>query len=286
MLSPSDKRRGFRTLMQGQACLTPASVSDPLSMRAAQDLGFEVAMLAGSVASLVVLGAPDIALLTSSELAEQVRRICRVGDLPLLVDGDHGYGNALNVRRTVEEVEAAGAAAVTIEDTVLPARFVGADESLISVRELAGKVRAALDARTDENFTIVGRTNARLASSPADLLERQAALQDAGADAVFIIGIKALQDLDALAAAATVPLILGAALPGVTGVQLSERKVRLCLAGHQAYFDAVAATYRRLHQQRTGATSITASTDVESKTLVKQLSRAERYARWAQQFLT
>ena len=289
MLSPTDRRRAFRKHLQGNTCLTPASISDPLSMRAAQDLGYEVAMLAGSVASLVVLGAPDIALLTSTELAEQVRRICRAGDLPLLVDGDHGYGNALNVRRTIEDIEAAGAAAITIEDTVLPASFgsgANATEQRISLPELAGKIRAALDARTDESFTIVGRTSAGLSSNPAEALTRQAALQDAGADAVFVLGVKALQDLDPLAKAARVPLIVGSVPPEVTPAQLSERNVRLCLAGHRAYFDAVAATYERLHQQRVGSTAPAARNGIEPKTLVKQLSLAERYTRWAQKFLS
>jgi oxaloacetate decarboxylase len=285
MSDPGERRRSFRKILQGAACLTPASVSDPLSMRAAQDLGFEVAMLAGSVASLVVLGAPDIALLTSTELAEQVRRISRAGDLPLLVDGDHGYGNALNVRRTIEDVEAAGAAAITIEDTVLPAGFGSSADQRVSLAELAGKIRAALEARSDENFTIVGRTGARLESNPAEVLARQAALQDAGADAVFVLGVKALQDLDALATAARVPLIVGSVPPEVTQAQLSERKVRLCLAGHGAFFDGVAATYKRLHQQRVGSGVPAARADLEPQTLVKRLSLSERYARWAKQFL-
>jgi oxaloacetate decarboxylase len=282
MLSATDKRLLFRAVLHGDVCLTPASVSDPLSMRAAQDIGYEVAMLGGSVASLAVLGAPDIALLTLTDLAEQVRRICRAGDVPLLVDADHGYGNALNVRRTIEDIEAAGAAALTIEDAILPVTFGGEGPSLISPRELSGKVRAAVDARTDASFAIVGRTSANLAASPAELLERQGALQDAGADAVFVTGVKSLQVLDALAGGARLPLILGAAPPGVSAAQLGERRVRLCLAGHQAYADGIAATYRRLLQQRTG----TASNEVETKTLVDQLSRAERYARWAKQFLT
>jgi carboxyvinyl-carboxyphosphonate phosphorylmutase len=198
------------------------------------------------------------------------------------VDGDHGYGNALNVRRTIEDIEAAGAAGITIEDAVLPVAFGTDDTVLISPHELSGKVRAAVDARTDPSFTIVGRTSARLAASPAELLERQSALQDAGADAVFVTGVKSLHDLDALAGGARLPLILGAAPVSVSVAQLSERGVRLCLAGHQAYFDGVAATYRRLLQQRTGTTS----RDVETKTVIEQLSRAERYAQWAEQFLT
>jgi carboxyvinyl-carboxyphosphonate phosphorylmutase len=267
-MTPTAKRRLFRELLAGSDCLHPASVADPLSLRAAQDIGYEVAMLAGSVASLAVLGAPDVAVLTLGELAEQARRICRAGDIPLLVDGDHGYGNALNVRRTVEELEAAGAAAVTIEDTVLPAPF-------------GGKVRAALDARNDEAFVVVGRTSAALAASQQDLLDRQAALQEAGADAVFVTGVKTLQLLDVLGAAARVPLILSAPVAGAERTDLAERNVRLCLQGHRSTYDAVEAAYRRLYQMRTGQEP----PQTDARTLVKQLSRAEDYARWERCFL-
>jgi carboxyvinyl-carboxyphosphonate phosphorylmutase len=101
----------------GTACIHPASVFDPISARLAEDAGYEAGMLAGSIASMTVLGAPDLTLLTLTEFAGQAYRICRAGTLPLLVDADHGYGNALNVARTVEELENAGVAALTIEDT-------------------------------------------------------------------------------------------------------------------------------------------------------------------------
>ena len=132
----TDKRKAFRRLLEGDACIRPATAFDPLSALAAQELGYPAGILAGSIASLNVLGAPDIALLTLSELAEQARRICRACELPLLVDGDHGYGNALNVRRSVVDLEAAGIAALTIEDTLLPSAF-GAGE-WESLRDLSG----------------------------------------------------------------------------------------------------------------------------------------------------
>src|SRR5581483_3169109 len=114
------RRRRFRAQLGERRCIHPGSVFDPISARIAADLGFEVGMLAGSVASLAVLGAPDLILLSLSEFADQAYRINRAADLPLLVDADHGYGNALNVMRTVEELETAGVAALSIEDTALP----------------------------------------------------------------------------------------------------------------------------------------------------------------------
>ena len=123
------------------------SVYDATSIRIAEDLGFELGMFGGSVASLVVLGDPDITLITLTELAEQMRRMSRASSLPVLVDADHGYGNALNVRRTVQELEAAGAAGLTIEDTLLPQAYGAAEPQLISLEEGVGKMKAALDGR-------------------------------------------------------------------------------------------------------------------------------------------
>src|SRR5258708_39324417 len=118
-----DRREKFRAVLNGPRCVHPGSVYDAISARIAEDLGFEVGMFAGSIGSLSVLGAPDIIVLTLTEFAAQAYRINRAGKLPLMVDADHGYGNALNVKRTVEELESAGVAALTIEDTLLPRPF-------------------------------------------------------------------------------------------------------------------------------------------------------------------
>ena len=118
-------------------------------------------MFAGSVASLAVLGDPDLIVLTLSEFAEQAYRIGRAAELPLLVDADHGYGNALNVMRTVEELENAGVAALSIEDTALPRGYGPSDAAqLISLEEGVGKMKAALAGRQDPALCIAGRTSA------------------------------------------------------------------------------------------------------------------------------
>ncbi len=106
----SDRRERFRAILSGDRCVHPGSVFDPISARIAEDLGFEVGMLAGSIGSMAVLGSPDLILISLTEFADQAHRICRAGNLPLMVDADHGYGNALNVMRTVEELENAGVA--------------------------------------------------------------------------------------------------------------------------------------------------------------------------------
>ena len=114
------RREKFRSVISADQCIHPGSVYDPVSARLAEDIGFEVGILGGSVASMAVLGAPDLIVLTLSEFADLAYRIGRAGELPLLVDADHGYGNSLNVMRTVEELEASGVSALSIEDTVLP----------------------------------------------------------------------------------------------------------------------------------------------------------------------
>ena len=119
----TDRRERLRSIIAGPRCIYPGSVFDAISARIAEDLGFEAGMFAGSIASFTVLGAPDIIMLTLTEFAQQAYRINRAGKLPLLVDADHGYGNALNVKRTVEELETAGVAGLTIEDTALPTPY-------------------------------------------------------------------------------------------------------------------------------------------------------------------
>src|SRR5246127_5075170 len=152
------RREKLRSILSGPRCIRPGSVYDAISIRIAEDLGFEVGMFGGSVASLAVLGDPDIALITLTELAEQMRRMSRAASLPVVVDADHGYGNALNVRRTVQELETVGAAALTIEDTLLPQAFGEARTELIPLEEGVGKMKAALDGRGDPALVIVART--------------------------------------------------------------------------------------------------------------------------------
>ena len=157
----TERRERFRGILAGERCVCPGSVFDPISARIAEDLGFEMGMFAGSTASLTVLGAQDLILLTLTEFAAQAHRICRAGNLALMVDADHGYGNALNVMRTVEELETAGVSGLSIEDTELPEPYgAGGAARLISIEEGAGKMRAALAARQDPNLLIAGRTGA------------------------------------------------------------------------------------------------------------------------------
>jgi carboxyvinyl-carboxyphosphonate phosphorylmutase len=282
-MSHTALRRNFRELLASNKCFDTASVFDPMSARIAADLGFEVGILGGSVASLQVLAAPDFALITLSEFVEQATRIGRVAQLPFLADADHGYGNALNVMRTVEELERAGVAALTIEDTLLPAQFGRKSTDLISIDEGIGKVKAALEARCDPELAIIARTNANVLSVE-DLIERTQAYEKAGADGICIVGIKDFEHLEQVSAKLTVPLMLVTyGNPKLNDFErLARLGVRIIVAGHAAYFASIKATYDCLRAQR----QVTHSTENLSATeLTHTYTLPESYMAWAEEFM-
>jgi oxaloacetate decarboxylase len=247
------RREKLRSILSRPRCIRPGSVYDAVSIRIAEDLGFEVGIFGGSVASLAVLGDPDIALITLTELAEQMRRMSRAAALPVLVDADHGYGNALNVRRTVQELEAAGAAGLTIEDTLLPQAFGEAKTELISLEEGVGKMKAALDGRSDPSLVIMGRTGAASITSLGDAIERVRAYEETGVDALFLTGIKSGAELEAISAATSLPIVLGGAPDEMSDLEyLRGQRVRIALQGHAPFAAATQAVYDTLKALREG----------------------------------
>jgi oxaloacetate decarboxylase len=247
------RREALRTILNGSACIRPGSVYDATSIRIAEDIGFELGMFGGSVASLAVLGDPDIALITLTELCEQMRRMSRAAQLPVLVDADHGYGNALNVRRTVQELEAAGAAGLTIEDTLLPQAFGQAKTQLIPLEEGVGKMKAALDGRGDPSLVIMGRTGAVSITGLDDAITRAKAYAAIGVDALFFTGIKSRSELEAISAATKIPIVLGGAPEEMTAPDyLASLRVRIALQGHAPFAAATQAVYETLKALREG----------------------------------
>src|SRR3954449_9284824 len=247
------RREKLRSILSGGICVHPGSVYDAISIRIAEDLGFPLGMFGGSVASLAVLGDPDIGLITLTELAEQMRRMSRASALPVLVDADHGYGNALNVRRTVQELETAGAAGLTIEDTLLPAAFGEAKPQLISLEEGVGKMKAALDGRGDPSLVIMGRTGAASITSLDDAIRRAQAYEATGVDALFFTGIKSRGELEAIAAATRLPIVLGGAPEELNALDyLASQRVRIALQGHAPIAAATQAVYETQKALRDG----------------------------------
>src|SRR6478736_1036572 len=247
------RRDALRLILAGSRCIRPGSVYDAISIRVAEDLGFEVGMFGGSVASLAVLGDPDITLITLTEIAEQMRRMSRASVLPVLVDADHGYGNALNVRRTVQELEAAGAAGLTIEDTLLPQAFGEAKMQLISLEEGVGKMRGALDGRGDPSLLIVARTAAASLTSLDDAIRRAKAYEATGVDALFFTGVKTRAELEVIAAATRMPIVLGETPEEMNALDyLGGQRVRIALQGHAPFAAATQAVYETLKALREG----------------------------------
>ncbi|MGY3615901.1 isocitrate lyase/PEP mutase family protein [Bradyrhizobium sp. USDA 10063] len=252
------RRQALRAILAGSTCVRAGSVYDPISVRIADDLGFELGMFGGSVASLAILGDPDIALITLTELAEQMRRMSRASTLPVLVDADHGYGNALNVRRTVQELEVAGAAGLTIEDTLLPQAFGVAGPQLIPLEEGVGKMKAALDGRSDPTLVIMGRTGTRGGGSQAadfdDCLARAKAYDATGVDALFFTGLTTRRELEAIAAVTTLPIVLGNTQGELDDAAfLASQRVKIALQGHAPFAAATQAVYDTLKALREGA---------------------------------
>ena len=280
----SARRERFRAVLNGSVCVHPASVHDPISARIAADLGFETGMFAGSVASLAVLGAPDLIVLTLTELADQAHRINRAAEL--LVDADHGYGNALNVLRTVEELETAGVAGLSIEDTLLPRAFGPSDTAqLLSVEEGVGKMKAALVGRRDPGLVIAGRTSAMGITGLEDSIARVKAYEAAGVDALFLVGVRTREHLEAVAAEIRVPIILGgtaAALMDKT--YLAARGVRICLQGHQPLQAATRALYETLKALREGIPPEDLP-NLASSELMARVTRTGDYEQWTRAFL-
>ena len=282
----SERRKRYREVLAGNVCVHPASVFDAMSARIAESLGFEVGMFAGSTGSATVLGAPDIIVLTLTEFADQILRICRAAPLPLMVDADHGYGNAINVMRTVEELETAGVCGLTIEDTVLPTAFGAKGEEMISIPELVGKLRAGVAARQDPSLVVIGRTNGLKLADIPETVERVKAMQDTGVDAIFLVGASKRAEVEAVHRACRLPLILGGGTPELSDTKyLAENGVRIALQGHQPLYAAVKAIYDTLKHLRDGGSTGALKDKVADEELLDIALKRKDYKRWQGEYL-
>ena len=282
----SERRSRFRDLLEGDECVYPASVYDPISARIAENLGFEIGMFAGSVASLTVLGAPDLIVLSMKGFSEQAYRICRAGNLALLVDADHGYGNALNVRRTVEELETAGVCGLTIEDTDLPRSF-GSNQKpeLILKEEGIGKLKAALDARQDPKLVIAGRTSAATITNLEDAVSRAKAYEEIGVDAMFFTGIKTREQIEYISESLHIPIFLGGTPIELSDLDfLSANNVRIALQGHVPVMAAIKTVYDTLKMLKNG-TPPNELSGTFSEELMEQLTQSDQYQGWINEYL-
>jgi carboxyvinyl-carboxyphosphonate phosphorylmutase len=234
-------------ILAGSTCTMPASVFDPLTARMAVELGYRCAVLPGSSVSLHHLGVPDITLVSHDVVVDLCRRIARGLPIPLIVDGDHGFGNAINARRFAEDLAASGAAAVTIEDTYLPRRLSPQAEAGISREEACAKIRAAVDGAAGSSLQVIARTSTAVCPDKSALVDRLRAFEQTGAAALFVSGMKDWATLEAVVAATTLPLVLGARSKELEDqARLGEMGVRIALACHSVSLSAYRGAWDRL----------------------------------------
>lgn len=202
-----EKRVAFRERLGSGELLRMPGAFNPLSARLIERKGFEGVYISGAVLS-ADLGLPDIGLTTQTEVAGRSAQIARMTDLPTLVDADTGFGEPMNVARTVQALEDAGVAAVHIEDQVNPKRCGHLDGKQVVDEDTALKrIRAAVDARRDANLVIMARTDIRAVEGLGAAIDRAKALVDAGADALFPEAMADLSEFEAIRAAVDVPML-------------------------------------------------------------------------------
>src|SRR5919108_818097 len=195
----------IRGLVRERAVLMPG-IYDAVGARIAAQLGFDVVFISGYSVSAARLGEPDFGFLTQTEMADAARSVCRVSTAPVIVDADTGYGNAVNVIRTVHDFQDAGAAGVFLEDQVWPKKcghFAG--KQVIPIEEHAAKIRAASDSRGERDLFLVARTDARQPLGVEAAIERCLAYKDAGADALFVEAPQSVEELQRIAEALPPP---------------------------------------------------------------------------------
>jgi methylisocitrate lyase len=250
----------IRELVHRPEPLLMAGVYDALSARIAMQAGFEATFVSGYSVAATALGEPDFGLLTQTEITASARAVCAAVSIPVLIDCDTGYGNAVNVIRTVHDMKRAGAAGVFLEDQVWPKRCGHMrGKRVIPLDEQLAKLRAAREARGEEDLFLVARTDARAAVGLDEAVRRGQAFRDVGADAVFIEAPESIDELRAIARALPdVPLVANMVEKGLTPL-LSKEELRdlgfqmiVCpLAGLLAAARALRDTYRHLRQHGT-----------------------------------
>ena len=204
----------------------------------------------------------------------------------MMVDADHGYGNALNVMRTVEELETSGVSAVMIEDTVLPTPFGGQGEGLVSVEEMLGKLRAAVAARQDPSLVVLGRTAALRHGGIEETAKRLKAYQDTGIDGIFLAGARKREEVEKLHQATKLPLLLGGAPAELADREfLSAHGVRIALQGHHPFYAAAKAVYDTLKYLRDGGSPAGLKDQVASEELLRVALKGDDYERRQRDYL-
>ena len=297
----AERRERYRRILEGDRCVYPAMVFDPISARIAEDLGFELGMIIPFGSSATVLGAHDPELLTLSEVAQQIRRICRASSISLMVSAHEGHGNALNVMRTVEELENAGVSGLSIMDTA-PIGFGGTKERqvrpgvaapgeapvqpVISLEEAVGKMKAALAARQDPSLVILGGTRSSVFGGIPEVIRRVKAYEKVGVDGIHLAQVTSREGVEAVHAETQLPLLMGhTGGKHLDNAFLAANGVRVASQGNLALLASVKAVYDTLRTLRDGKSPAELRSTLASPELLTQVTRQSEYQEWIKSFL-
>jgi carboxyvinyl-carboxyphosphonate phosphorylmutase len=288
----SQARERFRQILARPACTPAAPIFDPLSARIADMLGWEVCKLSGSVGKFANLAVPDgVPLSNMSDLVDLCWRINRVTDTCLIADADEGGGSALNVFRTVRELEAVGVVAIELEDNLVPSRFGEAESRhslMIPVEEQVDKLKAAVAARRDPSTVIVARTVA-LAELPLnEALERIKAYSQTGAEAIMLPGVpRGRADIEALHRTTSLPLFVLGAPPDDASAPgfLAAHGARIFYLGLSIYAMAVKALHDGLKHLKDGGSPADLKDRSAPKELIEAVNRTDEFMQWQQKFM-
>ncbi len=279
----------LRERLQGGEILVAPGVPDALAARLAERTGFEAVYFTGAGFSYTHLAAPDLGLVSLGETVWRIGAIAEATRLPVIADGDTGYGNALNVGRTVHEFERAGAAAIQIEDQTFPKRcghLTG--KTLISVEEMVGKIKAAADARRSE-MLIVGRTDARGVEGFEAALERAHRYKDAGADVLFLEAPESRAELERVARELPPPtmanMVEGGVTPMVTAAELGAIGFRLVIFPGAAVRVSAAAMLRMMTTLRRDGTTASLREEMLTFTELNDLLGLPEYQQREERYL-
>ena len=272
-------RERFRQVISKDTCTLAANIFDPLSARIAHMLEYEICVLSGSVGKVANLGVPDIVMSNMSDVVDHCRRITRMVDISLMVDAEDGFGNAVNVTRTVRDMEAAGVAAIEIEDNFVPRRFNIQDPGLVSEEEQSGKLRAAVAARTDTSTFIVARSAAFGLCSLAEAVNRLRAYSQTGAEGVMLTGVKTREQIEAAHSATSLPIfILNPPLDARNDLEfLAANGVRILMLGNPTFSVVVKSIYDSLKLLKEGNPMEGLSDLLASPELLKAVNRTDEF---------
>jgi methylisocitrate lyase len=264
MTQPSSAGARFRAALDAESPLQVVGTINAYSALLAQRAGFKAIYLSGAGVANASFGLPDLGLTTLNDVAEDVRRITAATDLPLLVDADTGWGQAFMISRTVKELTRAGAAAIHLEDQVQAKRCGHRPgKALVSAEEMADRVKAAVDSRTDQNFVIMARTDAHASEGLQAAIDRAARYVEAGADMIFAEALNKLEEYQAFTSVIKVPVLANITEFGKTPLftveELGSTGVKLVLyplSAFRAMSKAAIAVYENLRREGTQKASV------------------------------